>query len=89
MMSDLEQRILVTEQAFRVFAQTESITVSCDGRVSEKNAERLLCYAPRYLKNLRMGGKAPPHYHQGMGGCRVSYRLRDLARWVEEKREDF
>jgi hypothetical protein len=34
-------------------------------------------------------GKGPASYTVPVSGSRVSYRLRDLAAWVEAHREDF
>jgi hypothetical protein len=63
--------------------------VSGDGRVSEADAERLLGYSARYLRQLRDSGRGPAAYPIGVGGGRWSYRIADLAAWIEAAREDF
>jgi hypothetical protein len=63
--------------------------VTGDGRVSEIDAAELLGLTPGSLKNKRLLGCAPPHYRRPAGNSRVSYRLTDLADWIDEAREDF
>jgi hypothetical protein len=63
--------------------------VSGDMRVSEFDATALLGMAPNTLKNKRTEGDAPRAYRLGIGGSRVSYRLHDLAAWVEARRESY
>ena len=65
------------------------MTISGDMRVSEKDAASLLGYAAGYLKHMRQEGRAPKHYTRGVGGGRISYRLTDMAQWIEERREDW
>ena len=61
-------------------AREHQMTLSGDFRVSEADAEALLGYAPRTLRRLREHGRAPRHYKLGN---RCSYRLHDLANWVD------
>lgn len=68
-------------------ARDAGLTVSGDGRVSEADAARLLCLSAGHLKNMRAAGDGPVAYGRGMDGCRVSYRLEDLAAWVEAARD--
>jgi len=63
------------------------MVLSADERVGESDAATLLGYAAGTLKNMRTVGIAPPHYRRGVGGSRVSYRLIDMAEWVEQSRE--
>lgn len=63
--------------------------ITGDGRVSESDAAVLLGLTPGSLKNKRLLGCAPPHYRRPAGNSRVSYRLTDLADWIDEAREDF
>lgn len=65
------------------------MTISGDLRVSEKEAAKLLGYAAGYLKKMRQEGRAPKHYTRGVGGGRISYRLDDIAEWIEARREDW
>jgi hypothetical protein len=66
----------------------DSMVLSGDLRVSEQDAANLLGYSAQHLKLLRHEGKGPEHYGRGMNGARVSYRLHDLAQWIEASRND-
>ena len=65
-----------------------NMPISADLRVSEKDAAHLLGYAAGSLKNLRQEGQAPRSYQRGVGGGRISYRLHDIAVWIEGRRDD-
>ncbi|RYF61672.1 MAG: hypothetical protein EOO27_00935 [Comamonadaceae bacterium] len=69
-----------------VIASAGAMKMSGDLRVSEESAAQLLGISRPYLKMLRQAGKAPPSYARGVGGGRVSYRLIDLASWIEGAR---
>jgi hypothetical protein len=64
------------------------LVVSGDLRVNEKGAAKLLGYSHEHLKAMRQLGNAPVCYAVGVGGGRLSYRLSDLASWIEAGRED-
>lgn len=78
----------VTKQLHESALKLE-MTISGDLRLNEKDVARLLGYAPGYLKHMRQEGRAPKHYTRGVGGGRISYRLFDMAEWIEERREDW
>lgn len=78
-----------TAERLHAFAKSEAMTISGDLRVSEKDAAKVLGYAAGYLKKMRQEGRAPKHYTRGVGGGRISYRFIDMARWIEERREDW
>lgn len=63
--------------------------MSGDYRVSEIDAAILLGIAPGSLKNLRQNGWAPVHHHRGVNGSRVSYRIQELATWIENGRYEY
>ena len=83
----LSDRIDGTERLLEAAVREAGLVMTGDRRVSESDAERLLGYSPRYFAKLRDMGQAPAHYNRGMNGCRVSYRLADLADWIESSRE--
>jgi hypothetical protein len=63
------------------------IFMTGDQRISEADAARLLGFAnPCSLKNARHEGRGPAAYR--LNG-RVSYRVDDLAQWLESGREDW
>ena len=68
-------------------ARESGMTVSGDGRVSEADAARLLALSADHLKNLRATRDGPIAYARGLAGCRVTYRLSDLAAWIESGRD--
>lgn len=63
------------------------MVLSGDLRVNEKDAAMLLGYSGEYLKKMRQEGKSPPFFLRGVGGGRVSYRITDMARWIDERQE--
>lgn len=69
-------------------AHAAGMTVSVDGRVCERDAATLLAIAAGHLKALRQERRGPLHYHFGVGGSRVSYRVSALAAWIEAQRND-
>ncbi|WP_162567555.1 hypothetical protein [Variovorax sp. SRS16] len=83
------QRLIESTMAMIREAATErQIIMSADMRVSERDAASLIGYTnANSLKNLRQAGQGPVFYHRPVNGSRVSYRLMDLAMWVEERRE--
>ncbi|VWX63182.1 conserved hypothetical protein [Burkholderiales bacterium 8X] len=86
-----EEKQRLVENTMRMIfksATDSHVFISADQRVSEKDAAVLLGYKhPGSLKNLRQAGQAPIHYLRPVNGSRVSYRLMDLAAWLEERRE--
>jgi hypothetical protein len=63
--------------------------ISGDDRIGERDAARLLGIEPDTLGKQRQEGRAPPHYRAPIGGARISYKLSDLAAWLEGRRENF
>lgn len=86
-----DQRSLI-ESTMRMLQQAverDKLIISADMRVSEMDAAKLVGYAPGSFKNLRNEGKGPVYYNRAVAGSRVSYRLMDLAAWLEERREQW
>ena len=75
-----DDRVEQTEAMFCENVQASGAWISGDGRVLEEVAAQLLGYASATLANKRSAGEAPPHYK--VGG-RITYRVTDLAQWVE------
>jgi hypothetical protein len=84
----LEDRIEQTTETLRAAVEDMNVAVSSDSRVSEAVAARLLGYAQGSLKNLRLDGAGPAHYKRPFDGTACSYRLGDLAEWLESAREE-
>lgn len=89
-MADLTQqeRTERTRQVLENEAKRRGMTVTPDGRVREADAEILLGYAAGGLRSLREFSNAPAHYRAPVCGSRISYRLEDLASWLEFRREE-
>lgn len=76
-----------TAKVLLMSIEKNQIVMSADQRVSESDAALLVGMQPGTLKNLRTEGTAPPNYRAPVGGSRISYRVLDLAEWIERKRE--
>lgn len=87
-MDDLQQRIERTTERLIQSAAARGMFISGDGRVSEANAADLIGYAAGSLKNLRGMGAGPAFFNRPLGGSGKSYRMEDLARWIETAREE-
>jgi hypothetical protein len=81
-------RIDETEALLRQAANAACMFISGDSRVSEADAAALLGYSADHLAELRKLGKGPPAFRIGMNGARKSYRLVDIAAWIEDQREN-
>ncbi|KQW36515.1 hypothetical protein [Rhizobacter sp. Root404] len=88
-MGDAEARIQACQSALEAHCVERRLVLSGDLRVSEEDAAKLLGIAHGHLKNMRQEGKGPASYARGMNGCRLSYRLLDLALWIEAGRQDW
>lgn len=80
-------RIAATATALEAAAVAAGKWITADGRVGEQDAAELIGLAASTLSNRRQAGTAPAHFRLGGGGHRVSYRLIDLARFIEFLRE--
>ena len=85
----LDNRVDETLAMLRAAAIEQGLAVSGDDRVGESCAAALLGIECETLAKKRSEGKAPAAYKVPVGTARISYRLADLARWIEQGREDF
>ena len=88
-MTDFADRVRTTIGLLLAAIGESGIAISGDQRISEADAARLLGFSADRLKQMRHEGLAPPSYHRGVNGARRSYRVDDLACWLEEAREDW
>lgn len=79
-------RIAETTALFRARCARDRLWISGDDRVTEATAAALLGFAEGTMKNLRWAGDGPAFYKAGASGSRITYRLADLAAWVEARR---
>ena len=85
--AELDRRAFDTAKVLLAVIDKNDLPMSADQRVSEVDAARLIGMEPGSLKNLRTEGGAPPNYRVPVNGQRISYRVLDLALWIEGKRE--
>jgi hypothetical protein len=78
-------RIDITYALLLNAAVTSGCWQSGDQRVGEVDAAALLGWEVGSLRNARTEGRGPPHYRVGGGGSKVSYRIYDLAVWLESQ----
>ena len=84
-MMDFESRVEATARLLLAAAREAGMAVTGDERVGEADAAALLGFGnPCSLKNARSEGRAPDFYR--VAG-RVTYRIQDLAHWLETARE--
>jgi hypothetical protein len=81
-----DERVAATTRLLLIACRDNGAFVTGDQRVGEDVAAHLLGLAPGTLANRRGAGNAPRHYRIGGNGHRVSYRLDDLAAWIEGHR---
>ena len=87
MTNDLASRAAQTARALEAAARAAQMFVTGDGRVSETDCARLLGYSMGHMRNMRSEGRGPEVFRVGVSGCRLSYRLADVAMWIERNRE--
>ncbi|WP_313302925.1 hypothetical protein [Diaphorobacter sp.] len=85
-MDDFETRVLETMSMLSSSCREWGILIAGDGSVAEPDAERLLGYSERALKQQRTEGRCPIPRRQV--GNRWRYRLRDLAVMIETRFDD-
>jgi hypothetical protein len=85
----LTERTEVTLGLLRAAAIRQNMTMSGDERICEADVAVLLGYDPKYIRQLRIEGRGPPAYRLGLANARVSYRLHDVAEFIELRRGDF
>ncbi len=87
-MDDLQARSDRLVERFRVVVEKRGMFLTPDERVCEGDAAELLGYAVGTLRNMRSAGGGPSFFNRPLGGFNKSYRLEDLATWLERSREE-
>ena len=89
-MSTFEDRCQTTTRMLAEACQEHAFTITGDMRISEAAVADLLGITQAAMKQKRIEGRAPRAYGIGTGnGSRVSYRLADIAAWIEASYEEF
>jgi hypothetical protein len=81
-----QDRIATTVALFRARCERDRLHVTGDDRCSEASAALLLGLAEGTLRNLRASQEGPVPFRAGLNGCRITYRLHDIAAWIEARR---
>jgi hypothetical protein len=88
MIDDLDDRAARLERLLLEIAVERGWWISVDNRVGEIDAAAVLGWSVDSLRNARCEGRGPPSYSIGGARHRRTYRLRDIAEWIEARRED-
>lgn len=83
-----ETRVAETAAALERWCRENGHIVLAGDRVFEDAAALILDRAPGTLANWRSNGGAVVPFYRSRGRGRVTYRLRDLARYLEQQRVD-
>jgi hypothetical protein len=83
----MEARIDATAALLLESAREAGMALSGDARVGADDAAQLLGWSAGTLANARAEGRGPPSYRAGIRGSKCSYKLYDLAAWIEAQRD--
>ncbi|BDU22038.1 hypothetical protein [Dyella sp. GSA-30] len=86
--AQVDGRADATESMLLTAVRNAGYWISADRRIGEADLAVLLGITPGGLANKRRDGSAPPFYVLGGAGHRVTYRLAEVAAWIEAHRED-
>lgn len=81
-----DDRIAATARMLEAACRESGHSITGDGRVGDVAAADLLGFTTSTLANWRTAGQGPTHFRIGGHGHRVTYRLTDLAAWIESSR---
>jgi hypothetical protein len=81
-----QDRVDATAAALLNSAQSAEMFITGDGRIGEGDLALLLGWNAGSLRNARIEGRGPPAFNLGGSGHRVTYRLTDVAAWIEAQR---
>lgn len=88
-MNEQSPRVALTAELLCKAARELELPMTADQRVTEAAAAELLGYTVSWLRALRDAGTGPRYFNLGIGaGTRLSYRLHDLAAWIERRAGD-
>ena len=83
-----EDRVQATADRLRQAAEKAGMVVTADGRISESDSEILTGYGRGTFRGLREVGVGPAWYRAAVASARISYRIDDLAAWLEGRRTE-
>lgn len=86
--SNFDDRVAATARMLEAACRESAFNITGDGRIGESSAAVLLGLAEATLANKRAEGSGPAFFRIGGHGHRVSYRLSDVAAWIEANRCD-
>lgn len=88
-MNRIEDRVTATARMLESACRDSNMSITGDGRIGEPSAAVLLGLAEATLANKRCDGTGPTFFRIGGFGHRVTYRLTDIAAWIESSRNDW
>ena len=83
----LDGRAGATADLLLAAAKEAGYYLTGDQRIGEADLAVLLGMTAGALANKRREGKAPPSYSLGAAGHRITYRIADVAAWIEARRD--
>lgn len=83
---ELADRARRTAETLRAAAEAAAMHVTADDRIGECDLARLLGVAAGTMANRRREGRGPPHFAMPFARHRVTYRIDDVATWIERSR---
>ena len=83
------RRIYLTLAQLRRAVRDLQMPLSADERISEADAARLLCLRSDSLARKRLDGSGPASYGLPLGKAKITYRLADIASWLEQRRNSY
>lgn len=84
----LAERVEICTRLLREAVERAGLWMSGDGRVGEEVAAKLLGWNVGALRNARSEGSGPRWYRLGGGGAKITYRIVDIAEFIEERAGD-
>lgn len=86
--STFDDRVAGTARMLEAACKEAGHSITGDQRIGDNAAAELLGFTVSTMANWRTSGQGPKHFRIGGHGHRVSYRLQDLATWIEASRID-
>lgn len=84
----MNERVQETAQRLEAAAREQGFFITPDDRVSAANAAKLIGMAAGTLKNYRDMGEGPIYYKVPCSNGNISYRITDIAFWIENSRNE-
>jgi hypothetical protein len=74
---------MTTADRLRAACEASGTPISGDGRIAADACARLIGWSAGHLANARSEGRGPPYFRIGMGSSKISFRIDELADWID------